>query len=284
MRTNKKISEFENTTKELEKKTLWKITECESGLTKKITPEYVERAFKQFEGKIMNDIANNKNQQMNELKFNIETNKAKLEGISRNVEDYEKENKILIKELQEEGKSFETREKIDHDKRDSDMRFKELLIKIDRLEKREDPQDLEMRMLKTTTEHQEKIQLFGDKIKKLDDDLTSINSVMSSMGGAEGNGMDPHKLCHIDGEVRRLRDSNRSNEVKLQSLEDEVKIKLLTFEERIMTTLGMLKTQDNFVSREEMHDSMARLREPMIEKLGDNKNLLYEMNGKMGKL
>lgn len=43
---------------------------------------------------------------------------------------------------------------------------------------------------------------------------------MSSMGGAEGSGMDPHKLCHIDGEVRRLRDNNRTNEVKIQTLDD----------------------------------------------------------------
>ncbi len=34
---------------------------------------------------------------------------------------------------------------------------------------------------------------------------------MSTMGGADGGGMDPHKLCQIDGEVRRLRDSNRTN-------------------------------------------------------------------------
>lgn len=33
---------------------------------------------------------------------------------------------------------------------------------------------------------------------------------MSSIGSA-GGGMDPHKLCSIDGEVRRLRDSNRTN-------------------------------------------------------------------------
>lgn len=72
---------------------------------------------------------------------------------------------------------------------------------------------------------------------------------MSSIGGGSGGGMDPHKLCHIDGEVRRIRDSNRANETKLQSLEDIVKTKLLQFEERIMTTLGMLKGQDNFVNR-----------------------------------
>ena len=81
-----------------------------------------------------------------------------------------------------------------------------------------------------------------------------------------------------------MRDCNRTNEVKLQTLEDELKIKLLTFEERIMTTLGMLKTQDNFVSREDMYESMTRLREPVMEKLGENQNLIYEMNGKVSKL
>lgn len=85
MRTNKKISEFDNTTKEIEKKTLWKITECESSLTKKITPEYVEKALEQFQGKILNEINNNKNQQLNEIKFNVETNKARLEQMNRNV-------------------------------------------------------------------------------------------------------------------------------------------------------------------------------------------------------
>lgn len=68
------------------------------------------------------------------------------------------------------------------------------------------------------------------------------------MGGVEG-GMDPHKLCSIDGEVKRLKDSNRTNESKITTLEDELKTKLTIFEERIMTTLGMLKGQDNFVSR-----------------------------------
>ncbi len=105
------------------------------------------------------------------------------------------------------------------------------------------------------------------------------------MGGAEGgSGFDPHKLCHMDGQVRRLRDCNRTNEVKLQTLDDEVKMKLLSFEERIMTTLGMLKGQDNFVSRQQMYESLSRLRQPVMEKLGENQNLIYEVNGKLTKL
>ena len=77
---------------------------------------------------------------------------------------------------------------------------------------------MELRILKVTNEHHEKLEAATNKIKKLDSDLTSINNVMSSIGGAEGSGLDPHKLCHIDGEVRRLRDCNRTNEVKLQTL------------------------------------------------------------------
>lgn len=72
--------------------------------------------------------------------------------------------------------------------------------------------------MKVTAEHSEKISSQGEKIKKIDSDLTSVNNVMASMGGAEGSGMDPHKLCHMDGELRRLRDCNRTNEVKLLAL------------------------------------------------------------------
>ena len=56
----------------------------------------------------------------------------------------------------------------------------------------------------------EKLNTHHEKIYKLEGDLDSVNNVMSSIGG-DGGGMDPHKLCQIDGEVRRLRDSNRSN-------------------------------------------------------------------------
>lgn len=38
-----------------------------------------------------------------------------------------------------------------------------------------------------------------------------MGNIMSSLGGTDGKGMDPHRLCQIDGEVRRLRDANRSN-------------------------------------------------------------------------
>lgn len=48
------------------------------------------------------------------------------------------------------------------------MRIKELLIKLDRLEKREDPIDVEMRINKITNEHQEKLAIHTDKIKKLE--------------------------------------------------------------------------------------------------------------------
>ncbi len=65
--------------------------------------------------------------------------------------------------------------------------------------------------MKVTAEHGERLNAYGDKLKKLDIELTSINNVMSSMGtGAGGSVGDPHKLCQLDGETRKLRDATRT--------------------------------------------------------------------------
>ena len=53
LKVNKKLGDFENLTKEVEKKTLWKITECEGSLSKKVTAEYVEKSAEQLEQKIL---------------------------------------------------------------------------------------------------------------------------------------------------------------------------------------------------------------------------------------
>lgn len=83
------------------------------------------------------------------------------------------------------------------------------MIKIDKLEKREHPEDLEFRIMKVSTEQGEKLNVHNDKLKKLDIELGSINNIMSSMGSGGSSG-DPHKLCQLDGEIRKVRDNNRT--------------------------------------------------------------------------
>jgi cytochrome c-type biogenesis protein CcmE len=73
----------------------------------------------------------------------------------------------MLKNLEEGIKYFERRDKIEQDKMETDLRIKELLVKIDRLEKREDPQDVELRVTKATTEHQEKLEKHHEKLRKL---------------------------------------------------------------------------------------------------------------------
>lgn len=34
------------------------------------------------------------------------------------------------------------------------------------------------------------------------------------MGGADGSN-DPHKLCYLDGEIKRLKDSSRTHDTKI---------------------------------------------------------------------
>jgi len=134
---------------------------------KKVTPDYVDKACEQLEAKVHNDIKNNRNQDLNEVKFNIETMKNKFEGFNKDFDEKEKENKQWLKDLDETSKLLEKKEKIEQDKRELETRIKECLIKIDRLEKREDPQDVELRINKDIMGLTEKGNYNTEKIKKL---------------------------------------------------------------------------------------------------------------------
>jgi hypothetical protein len=63
----------------------------------------------------------------------------------------------------------------------------------------------------------------------MEEEFSSLNDMMSNMGG-EGGMNDPHKICHLDAEIKRLKDSSRSHEIKIASIEEELKTKLLIFE------------------------------------------------------
>jgi hypothetical protein len=54
---------------------------------KKITPEYVDKALEQFENQIIFKIDQGKNQALNELKFQQEHLKAKVEALSHECEE-----------------------------------------------------------------------------------------------------------------------------------------------------------------------------------------------------
>ena len=43
------------------------------------------------------------------------------------------------------------------------------------------------------------IEAATEKLKKTENDVSSLNNVLSTIGGADGSGIDPHKLCHMDG-------------------------------------------------------------------------------------
>lgn len=51
-----------------------------------------------------------------------------------------------------------------------------------------------------------------------------------------------------------------------------------------MTTLGMIKGQDHFVSREELYETISRLRQPLNERMNENNNLINQLHTKCNKL
>lgn len=114
---NKKLGDFENLTKEVEKKTLWKITECESSLSKKVTAEYVEKSAEQLEQKILREVQNKKAAEGSDFKFQIESLSKNLDTFIKDNDAKGKEVRKQLKELEEQAKSFEKKDKVDSDKR-----------------------------------------------------------------------------------------------------------------------------------------------------------------------
>ena len=57
---NKKVqndlSKFESTVKDSEKKTLWKINDCEALLQKRVTSDYVDNTSKALEEKLIREV------------------------------------------------------------------------------------------------------------------------------------------------------------------------------------------------------------------------------------
>ena len=90
----------------VEKKTLWKITQCEEGLGKKITAEYVDRALEQYEAKILREIKNNMSTETNDLKFKLEDFIKTYHRDQEKQTDLFQNSQKLIKELQELSKTF----------------------------------------------------------------------------------------------------------------------------------------------------------------------------------
>jgi hypothetical protein len=72
-----------------------------------------------------------------------------LENFSKDSDAKGKEMRKAIKELETEVKTFEKKDKADSDKREIEAKLKDHAFKIDRLERREDPVDLDLRLTKS---------------------------------------------------------------------------------------------------------------------------------------
>lgn len=107
---------------------------------------------------------NRKASEGSDFKFQIDSLTKNFDTFVKDSDAKGKELRKQLKELEEQAKSFEKKEKVDGDKREIELKLKDHAFKIDRLERREDPAELDLRLTKTLAEHSEKIQ---DTTKRL---------------------------------------------------------------------------------------------------------------------
>lgn len=83
-----------------------------------------------MESKIHNDIKNNRNQELNEMKFAIDTLKSKVDALKKEFNDEDQGNKAILKDLQEGLKLTERKDNFEQSQREIDIKIKEMLIKL----------------------------------------------------------------------------------------------------------------------------------------------------------
>lgn len=117
------------------------------------------------------------------------------------------------------SKQFHNQDEADNRHRELEARIKEANYRIEKLEKQVDPKEVELKLTRDISETHEKTEDAIRRLKLVEEQLDSMSSVMSSMGGGDGTS-DPHKLCYLDGEIKRLKDTSRSHDTKIGVLDE----------------------------------------------------------------
>ncbi|KAL4460850.1 hypothetical protein ABPG74_016322 [Tetrahymena malaccensis] len=196
------ITNFEEQVQDVERRTIWKIQDCQDLLTKRINEEYVQETVQAMQQKIMKELQNlNGGSGERNDKFQERLNQKIDEFINSNAEK-QKSVKSSLKELETQIKqSYVTQEKLNEYQKLNNDRISEMRVRMKTLEGQFNIQaTLEDHKSKfIQIEHRfEEFNILKSKIKETQNQTDEIQdySVLIKK-------MDPHKICQLESDLKR---------------------------------------------------------------------------------
>ncbi|KAL4446473.1 hypothetical protein ABPG74_001214 [Tetrahymena malaccensis] len=228
-----KINQFEDKVQAIEKKTLWKIQDCEEMMKKRITEDYVDDSIKALEDKIRREVitlAQSDTEKIERLSAEII---SKMKIMEDSQAEKLKQVKKQIKDLEDLVNSTCTKQPIFEDyKKVVNAALQELQKKQKELEKSQDLMPIVERQNIRIKAIDDRLNDLSQNLSQRIQDMTNqlLNNPGSNKKGGEiqvlTNNVDPHKLCQIEGDLNRALEDLKKQQVDIDEIKKNVLIKL----------------------------------------------------------
>ncbi|KAL4500552.1 hypothetical protein ABPG72_002976 [Tetrahymena utriculariae] len=294
-RVDSSLGKMEITVKDTEKKTLWKISDCEALLQKRITADYVDNTAKSLEEKLRREIQKVKEESFGEVFHKIDLLNDKCKNLDDQIQEKQKSLKKLIKDLEDDllGKFCST-DKFETNKKTVQDRLIELDNKISLLDRRGSAVDLGEKLAKQLKELEEKIFALQREDGHLRNSIQDLTVKLELVGksipedtGDKGEGFslsDPHKLCAIESEVKRHKDEISDLRRILSNSDHDLRRKFDALEHKVLSQFNNAQRlqEQSGISKEDAITMIERAKiilEERIKALGSD---VEDLKGKLG--
>ncbi|KAM3130952.1 hypothetical protein pb186bvf_016975 [Paramecium bursaria] len=284
---NQDIAKFQESVREVERKTLWKIQDCQDLLTKRINEEFVIEAVRSLEDKLMKEIAQTQSGEQN-LKFqqDISYLRSLIKGLDDQIGDKQLKLKQQLNDLQDQMRAkFSNFDKMTEQTRLQGDKIADINSRLASAISRLDVQ------------HQ--IDAQRQKVKQLEDQINQLNEenrqrveALKDMNLNADNvayllsKIDPHKICSLEADVKKLEEQSIRNNVHWETLDQEFKTRFdsFTFFQQLYQNQNTQQKEKDYITRDELNrillesQNKGQLEEDKFKKLQKD---LVDMSAKV---
>ncbi|CAD8054112.1 unnamed protein product [Paramecium primaurelia] len=225
------IQKFEEAVRDVERKTLWKIHDCQDLLSKRINEEFVNEAIRISEDKILKEIQQTQNnEQLIKFQQDIAYIRSQIKGLDDLVGEKQQKLKLQINEMNEllKQKIHLIDKLVESNKQQSDK----ILDLNSRLATAINKLDVSNQL----DQHRQKIKQLEDSNQRLNDEAKERTEALKDMNlNAENvayllSKIDPHKICTLEGDIKKLEEMSIRNNVHWETLDSEFKQRYDSFQ------------------------------------------------------
>ncbi|KAM3138259.1 hypothetical protein pb186bvf_009722 [Paramecium bursaria] len=241
-----------------EQKTLWKITDCEKLLQIRINDKFVESSCQATYDRVFRDLAKQKDEGLKGLQNELADLKAKIQYFDESNNDKLTGLRNQIKEINDQlNNKYCTIEKHEQSRQILNDRTIDLQNKVGELMRKVDAVLALEKLIPTIKQLEDSCAANHHRGEINMKDIEELKILFDQQGinaGGKRSDIDPHKMCQLESDVKRLKGDVQDLDQRERMLDTELKRKIDGSEQRLMQQLNLLRQnqKEGTVTKEEV--------------------------------